>query len=432
VSKKLDEFLAAPENILKNEKEMVKAKQRKEREKARAAQLKSKKSKKAPTVEDMLADIVRIADDKELNPWWEFRSMSARRYELYGLYDMSWISKQFGQFSHALEVAGLRDQQGTRLLKANRARESRREHAQRYMERYVHPYVVRANDVRMSGRSYRILSLSDTHSTMMDPFVWLSFLCAVKELQPDAVLLNGDTLDLVSLSRHPKIPGYVPELQLELDFKKEMFRQLREVHSGAIFDCAGNHDIAVRLSSHLTQVDPALASLRCLRVDELLGLDEFDVQLFHGGTMMSPAGTEDEKDGLLLFGFYRIHHGTKLGQTPSLAELRAAGRSGQSGHVHRAALSYGTTERDEGLCWMSTPMGARHEVGRHYVRGVTAGWQRGFGYAELFPEGQVHQYPVVVHGERITCEGFSWERPKDLLDPDPMTNWLLKKEYQLR
>jgi len=431
--KKLDEFLAAPEQLKKNKTELKKARDRKARESARRARESAHKSTDAPTIEDMLADIVRVAEDEQTNPWAEFRAISPRRYELYGHYPMEFLVKQFGQFNHALEVAGLRDQPGTRLLKANRARESRREHAARYMERYVAPYVARRDEIRdLVGRSYRILSISDTHSTLMDPFVWLSFLSAVRELQPDAVLMNGDTLDLVSLGRHPKVPGHVPDLQLELDFKREMFRQVRKVHHGALFDCAGNHDLAVRLSSHLTQVDPALSTLRCLRVDELLGLGRHDVQLFHGGSLMSPAGSENEKDGTLLFGFYRIHHGTKLGQSPALAELRAAGRSGQSGHVHRASLAYGTTERDEGMSWMSTPMGARHEVGKFYIRGTTAGWQRGFGYCELFPDGSVHQYPCVVGGERLTCEGFSWTRPDDLLDPDPMTNWLLDKRYQLK
>jgi len=431
--KKLDEFLAAPEQLKKNKAELKKAQDRKAKEAARKEREKAGKSTRKPSLEDMLADIVRVAEDEVTNPFAEFRSISARRYEIWGHYPMEALVTEFGTFTHALEIAGLRDQPGTRLLKANRAKESRREHAARYMERYIAPYVARRDEIQtIASRSYRMLSISDTHSTLMDPFVWLSFLSAIRELKPDAVLFNGDTLDLVSLGRHPKVPGHTPDLQLELDFKREMFRQVRQVHDGALFDCAGNHDLAVRLSSHLTQVDPALSTLRCLRVDQLLELDQHDVQLFHGGSLMSPAGSEDQKDGTLLFGFYRIHHGTKLGQSPALSELRAAGRSGQSGHVHRSSLAYGTTERDEGMSWMSTPMGARHEVGKFYIRGVTAGWQRGFGYCELFPDGSVHQYPCVVGGERITCEGFSWERPKDLLDPNPMTNWLLEKEYQLR
>jgi len=276
-----------------------------------------------------------------------------------------------------------------------------------------------------------MLSISDTHSQMMCPFTWLSFLSAVRDLQPDGVLFNGDTLDTVQLSRHPKIPGWTPELQSELDFKKAMFREVRKVHDGDIWDTGGNHDLADRLAMHLTQVSPALAGLRCLRVDELMGLGEHDVKLFHGGTILSPAGEEDAKTGFLMFGFYRIHHGTRLGTNPALDELKDAGRSGQSGHVHRASLAFGTSERDEGLSWMCTPMGARHSVGRAYVKGTNTGWQRGFGYCELFPDGGVHQYPVVVRGERVVVEGFCYDRPDWLDDPEPEGVWLDDERYQL-
>jgi hypothetical protein len=421
-----DEFLSAPDQLLKNKEELAKARKRKAREEARTSQLATSKLDDAPSVEDMLADIVRIADDKELNPWWEFRSMSRRRYELYGAYHMKWIDAEFGQFNHALEVAGLRDQAGTRLWKAKRARESRRQHAERHLKRYVQPYVDVATCARTLTSAYRLLSLSDAHGMMLCPFVWLSFLSAIRDLKPDGVLLNGDIIDAVAISRHPKIPGWTPDLQDEFDFQGEMYRQIREIHDGDLFSAGGNHDLVDRLALYLTQSAKELIGIRSMRIDKLMELDQYDVKLFHGGSILSPDGTEEAKHGYLMFGFYRIHHGVLLGQTPALSELRAAGRSGQSGHAHRSQLVFGTTERDEGLSWMSTPMAARHEVGRAYVKGVT-GWQRGFGYAELFPDGTVHQYPVVVQPgerERVCIEGFRYERPDDLKDPDPSTIWL--------
>ena len=182
--KKLDEFLAAPEQLKKNKVELKKAVERKAKEEARKRREGAGKQTKKPSVEDMLADIVRVAEDEDINPFAEFRSISARRYELYGHHPMEHLTVQFGTFHHALEVAGLRDQPGTRLLKCNRAKESRREHAARYMERYIAPYVARRDEILdITGRSYRILSISDTHSTLMDPFVWLSFLSAIRELK---------------------------------------------------------------------------------------------------------------------------------------------------------------------------------------------------------------------------------------------------------
>jgi hypothetical protein len=135
------------------------------------------------------------------------------------------------------------------------------------------------------------------------------------------------------------------------------------------------------------------------------------VTLAQGGSLVSPEGTEQDRPGLML-GDYRIHHGTKLGQSPAMAELKAAGRSGQSGHVHRASMAYGTTEADEGLSWMSTPMGCTDEAGRAYMKGTTTGWQRGFGIAYLHADGGVNQHPLVLQGSQVVVEGLLLELPE--------------------
>jgi hypothetical protein len=212
-----DELLAAPDVTAKNDKERLKYKQRKAQEAARDARLRAQKYKAAPTIEDLLADIIRVADDKDTNPFWRFRSISRRRYELYGHFPVEFVDRQFGQWEHAKQVAGLTDQPGTRLWRANRAAESRREHAARYIERHVAPYVAKPADYRLDDGSYVLLSISDTHSQFLDPFVWLSFLSAVRDLRPDGVLMNGDILEGAEISRHPQIPGWTEPLQSELE-----------------------------------------------------------------------------------------------------------------------------------------------------------------------------------------------------------------------
>lgn len=432
---RVEELLSAPDVTAKSETERQKYSLRKAREKAEQEQLRAAKRDEVPTVEDLLADIVRVAEDEETNPFHKFKSISRRRYVLYGWYPIEFVDREFGQFEHAKQVAGLSDQPGTRMWRANRAKESRRAHAERYLERYVHPYAAREEDYRLDCGSYDLLSISDTHSQFLCPFTWLAFLSAIRDLKPDGVLWNGDTLEGSEISRHPKIPGWTVPFQSELDFHWEMGRQVREDagHQGDFFISGGNHGVD-RVASYMTQVAPALANLRSLRIDRLLGLDDFDIRLFQGGTIASPEGTEDARHGFLMFGHYRIHHGTLLGQHPAASELRAAGRSGQSGHVHRAGLAYGTTERDEALCWMSTPCGCRHEAARSYIKGNT-GWQRGFGWARLWADGTVEQHPVVVQvgqdgQERISVEGYTYSRPGDLEDPEPRGVWL--KDLRLR
>jgi len=430
--KAVEELLAAPDTTTKNESEVLKYRQRKAREEALKQQNRRSKLKRTPSVEDLLADIVRVADDEETNPQAEFRTISRKRYLLYGHYPIECIDMEFGQFEHALQIAGLRDEPGTRLVRRKRAEASRDAHTRRYLERYVAPYVLDPNSLEFNDDgSYLMLSISDTHAQWLDPFVWFAFLSASRDLKPDGLLFNGDILEGAEISAHPKIPGWTEPLQSELDFEREMFRQVREdaKFGGDVILTGGNHDTGDRLARHLTQIDKGLASLRCLRVDELLGLDDYNVKLVQGGTILSPDGQEDNKPGLLMFGFYRIHHGTCLGKTPAMGELQNAGRSGQSGHVHRANLCFGTTETTEGMSWMCTPMGARHELGRSYMKGTNTGWTRGLGVCRMWPDGTCHQYPAIVSvgkdgRERITIEGITYFRPDDMEDPKPTGQWL--------
>lgn len=437
-NKAVDDLLAAPDSTKHSKVETLKYHQRKAREQAMREQNRRTKLKVEPSMEDMLADIVRVADDEETNPQAKFRSIGRRRYELYGHYPIEVIDQTFGQFQHALEVAGLRDQPGDRLWRANRTKESRRAHTERYLERYVAPYVIDPNSLEFNDDgSYLMLSISDTHSHFLDPFVWFAYLSALRDLKPDAALLNGDILEGAEISSHPHTPGWTEPLQSELDFEREMFRQVREDagFKGDLILTGGNHDTGDRLARYLTQVKPGLASLRTLRVDKLLGLDDYNVLMYQGGTILAPEGTEDAKPGLLMFKFYRVSHGTKLGLNPAMSELKASGRSGQSGHVHRAGLAFGTTEADEGLSHMSTPMGARHELARYRPQQTNTGWQRGLGVARLFPDGTVHQYPaIVLRGadgrERITIEGITYFRPEDMLDPPCHGQWLAEQRLK--
>ena len=419
-----DELLAAPDTTAKSETERKKFAQRKAADAAREARLRAGKRKEPPTDEDVLADLVAIAEDPDLNPWHADRTLSRKRYLRFGNYLIEQVEDKYGQFNHALEVAGLREKPGVRLKHAARAIASRNEHAARYITRYVHPYVANQEEYRELHEPYLMLTISDTHSTFLDPFTWHAFLSAVRDLKPDAVLFNGDTLEGSEISRFPKIPGWTIPLQMEFDFQREMVRQVRAIgHDGDLFINGGNHGVD-RLAKYLTQTAPALAGLRSLRIDKLMGLDEFDVKLMQGGTIASPEGQENDEQGFLLFGFFRPHHGTKLGASPARSELIAIGRSGLSGHVHRADMAYGCTEKDKGLNWMSLPMGCTERAARAYIRSPNKGWQKGYGITWLFPNGQVRQYPVLTDGDTCWIEGYCYTREPDLPDPDPNTLWL--------
>lgn len=422
---RVDEFLAAPDSLRGSERERKKAENRKAMLGAEEAQLHARKAKDKPSTEDILNDMIRVATDPNINPFHKFKTLSRKRYREYGHWPIEFVDEQFGQFDHAKQVAGLEDQPGTSAKKRAIAESSRAQHAMRYATRYVLPHCRKGAELdwELCGTEL-MLSISDTHATFLDPFTWQVFLACCRDLKPDIIYLNGDILDGAEISSYPKIPGWTVSLQLEFDFAREMFRQLREIAPSArIVWGAGNHGID-RMVRYLTQVAPAFAGLRTLRFDHLAGLDDLDIELAQGGTIASPAGTECDPPGRLLHGFYRIHHGTFLGQHPGAAEMKAAGRSGQSGHVHRASLSYGTNESDRTLCWMTTPMGCLPIAGRSYMKGISTGWQQGFGVTFLHGGGHVRQYPVITNDGFCIVEGYTYSRPKNLPDPDPSKLWI--------
>ena len=272
--KPIDELLAAPDVTAKSDAERLKYHQRKAREEAMREQNRRTKSTEVPTIEDMLADIVRVADDEDTNPQAKFRQISRKRYVLYGHYPIEVIDAEFGEFNCALEVAGLRDAPGDRIWRANRAKESRRAHAERYLERWVAPYFVDPSSIDFNDDgSYLLLSISDTHSQFLDPFVWFAYLSALRDLKPDGTLWNGDTLEGSEISRHAQIPGWTEPLQSEFDFQREMARQVREdAGFGGDFFCTGGNHGVDRLAMYMTQSAKALVSLRDMRIDRQLGV----------------------------------------------------------------------------------------------------------------------------------------------------------------
>ena len=429
----LERFLAAPEQVLKNEGERKKLLARKAALAAEEAQIRAHKSQERPSDEDLLSDMNRVAADPDVNPYWRFKSLSRKRYRLFGHWPIEWIDERFGTFEHSKQVAGLEDEPGTRAKKAARAEESRREHTRRYLDRVIMPHVRKAPELERELTGTKLmLSISDTHATFLDPFTWLVFLNACRDLKPDIVYLNGDILEGAEISRYPKIPGWTVPLQLEFDFAREMFRQIRMVvpKETRVVWGAGNHGLD-RIASYLTQVAPAFAKLRSMRFDELADLGDLDIELAMGGTIASPLDQEQEAPGRLLYGFYRIHHGTHLGSNPAIAELDEAGRSGQSGHVHRASLVFGTNEASRTQSWMTTPMGCTEKAGRSYMKGVCTGWQKGFGVCFLTEGGHVRQYPVITDDGYCMLEGYEYRRPDDLIVPDVSKLWIQEVERWL-
>jgi predicted phosphodiesterase len=125
-----------------------------------------------------------------------------------------------------------------------------------------------------SGR-YKIVVANDHHIPFHNTRAvdaWLQF---CEDEQPEYIVLNGDFLDCVSISRFPADPEK-PLLQEELDMGIEILSDLRQACPDAhIFYLEGNHEERL---SRLVKEEEGLFNLDALKLPNLLSLDEFDIE----------------------------------------------------------------------------------------------------------------------------------------------------------
>ena len=375
----VSKFLSAPEDIIDNPRELAKALDRKARDAARLQRERASKRKGVPTLEDILSDVVRVAEDEDTNPQAEFRSISKRRYELYGHYPIEYVLEH-GTFAHVLQMAGLAQTPTTGRMLKSRTETSLKAHDRRYYTRYIAPHSNKFPELRRATqKAQQVVFISDTHSFFADPFTWNAFLGFITDSQPEIICFGGDLIDGSMISTHPKPPGFGAPLQLELDLFVAQAKEVREACPNArLIHIASNH-WTDRMVRHLTQVDPVLSGLRSMRFDQLVPYDEIGMECHMGGSFLAPEGQEEGEGSVRLWdNLLVLTHGTRVGKYPAEAELNVWGTNGVSGHVHRGQIMKGSTNATRHLTWACSPAGVADACAKYYVKSPGPAWQRGF------------------------------------------------------
>ena len=410
---KVERFLAAPEEVVTNERELEKLQSRKHQDAARVERERRSKLKKKPSLEDILADMIRVAEDEETNPWHEFRSISRRRYELYGHYFIEDVLKH-GYFEHVKTMAGLADGEGDRMLLRARTQKSKREHDQRYYDRFIAGHVEKFPELRRATAKAKLAAwISDTHSMFMDPFTWLAFLAFIEDAQPDVIIWGGDHVDGSEISSHPQIPGHTLPFQVELDVLNAMWREARERCPRARFIWIESNHFMPRFVRFLTQHAKALGSLRTLRMDKILDFDGLDIEIVQPGTFLSPKGQEDKRPAIKLWDRLVSTHGTIVSKHQAQGELLHWGASGWSGHCHRDQIALSPSAGLRRERWLSCPGATIDEAAKYYVKGNSPAWSRGFAIAEMMG-GALQLTPAITTEGACMVNGFYYQAKRKL------------------
>jgi len=411
--KVVERFLAAPEDVVTNEREREKLVARKHQDAARLERERRSKLKQKPTLEDILADMVRVAEDEETNPWHEFRAISQRRYELYGHYYIEDVLAH-GYFQHVKTMAGLAAGEGDRMLLRARTYRSKREHDERYFQRYIAPHVDKFPELRRAtSKAQLAVWISDTHSLFLDPFTWLTFLAFIEDAQPDIIIWGGDHVDGSEISTHPQVPGHTLPFQIELDALNAMWIEARHRCPRARFVWLESNHFMPRLVRFLTQHAQTLGSMRTLRMDRILDFEGLDIEIVQPGTFLSPKGQEDARPAIKLWDRLVSTHGTIISKHQAQGELLHWGSSGWSGHCHRDQMALAPAAGLRLERWLSCPGGTIDEAAKYYVRGNVPAWSRGFAIAEQMGRG-IQLTPAITTEGVCMVNGWYYQQDRRL------------------
>lgn len=173
----------------------------------------------------------------------------------------------------------------------------------------------------------------DLHYPHHHTAAWELFLATIEKEQPDEVVLNGDTFDFSQLGRYPRNPNAFTPLQQDIDGCREMLASVNSVAGEANKRVIlGNHEYDRWINYLWTRV-PDLASLRCLDLEQVLGLTEM-------GWIWQP-------DGFWLTDEFIVDHGERHTNTlgggsaqSARKEMLDVGKNGLSGHSHHGGLFF--------------------------------------------------------------------------------------------
>lgn len=203
---------------------------------------------------------------------------------------------------------------------------------------------------------------SDIHIPFQDNKAVEAFKSYCKEIQPSAIVLNGDVLDFYKLSRFVKGEGRNP--YEEISECQELLKSLKEAcPNSEIYYVIGNHE--TRLETYVLNNAPHLASL----VEDVFTIIKTkDIGII---------GCSE----VLINDNFICTHGKLLGSKAGMSAMKEIEKhymSGASGHTHRLA-KFLTRKARRKFVWLET--GCLCDLNPEYVQDPD--WQQGFAVIQF-------------------------------------------------
>ena len=219
-----------------------------------------------------------------------------------------------------------------------------------------------------------VVVISDVHFPYHDEEAMDLFFAWLEENEVDRVFLNGDILDMYSLSKFAKNPANKKAaIQEEVKACKEFLEQLREKTDAPAYFIMGNH--CQRLQTYIKTKAPELYGT--LGIPELLDFEKYNINWIPGG-----------KEAFLQYGKTLIGHFNKVSKhscytVKALAEDYPGFNICQS-HTHRQGLFFKSTGGK--TIWAAEQGCMADPKQADYV--AIPNWQRGYCVITTDSEGE--------------------------------------------
>lgn len=214
---------------------------------------------------------------------------------------------------------------------------------------------------------------SDIHIPFQDSKAVDAFISYCEDLQPTAIVLNGDVLDFYKLSRFVKGEGRNP--YEEITACQELLKSIKsKCPNSIIYYVIGNHE--TRLQTYVLNNAPHLASL----VEDVFTIIKTE-----------EVGVKGCAEVIINDNFV-CTHGKLLGSKAGLSAIKEIEKhymSGASGHTHRLA-KFLTRKAKRKFVWLET--GCLCDLNPEYVQDPD--WQQGFAVIQ-FEKGKLKRAEVI-------------------------------------
>lgn len=236
---------------------------------------------------------------EHLREFWEARgdeeiSRAKFRRES-GISESTW-NRYFGTFEEFKRQAGVKLSRGARQLELHIAKHASRDPMDIFGEDRAHYAGLYQ---KPSGRRWKTALVgSDFHDVDCDPMVRRLFIDTARRVQPDAIVLNGDMLDLPEFGKFTVDPRTWDVLG-RIAWLHALLGELREAAPDAeLIYLEGNHEF--RILRHLAEATPALktilAELHGFTMPKLLGLDAFEVRYIGKANLRAWSNRDVERE----------------------------------------------------------------------------------------------------------------------------------------